>query len=218
MTSHGHIFSSNEIELANGRPFNPAHPNHHMVDAETIAHSLSNQCRFGGHCSSFYSIAEHSVLVASKLRRLGAPLSLQHAGLFHDAAEALNGVGDVQRPAKGLLDHAYRERERKLDQTVWRSVAWPDKAREPLWQTAQLHDDLLKRVDVWAVLFEASILMGSEGQGWEQTVDDAYEAAVAIPDHDDDRIECWSPATARRIYLDLHRRLVHETYGWAVAA
>ena len=207
-----HQFQSGEIELANGKPFCPSRPNHHMVDLETIATALSNLTRFGGH-TEFYSVAEHAVLVATKLRRIGAPVSLQLAGLHHDDAEALDGLGDVQRPAKGLLDHSYRERSRKIDQCVWRALAWPDKNLQPLWQTAQLHDDLLKRVDTWAVLFEARLLMQSQGRGWEQTVDGLYESAVAIPDHDDDRIECWAPQTARRIYLDLHRRLVVETYG-----
>jgi hypothetical protein len=207
-----HTFTGHEIELSNGNQFDPSQPDHRTIDLDTIATALSNLTRFGGH-TEFYSVAEHAVLVAAKLGRLGAPVSLRMAGLHHDDAEALDGFGDIQRPAKSLLDGAYRERFRKIDRCVWRALAWPDKDREPLWQTAQLHDDLLKRVDVWAVLLEARRLMRSGGQGWEQTVDGEYESAVAIPAHVEDVIVCWSPLFARRAYLGLHRRLVAESYG-----
>ena len=68
------------------------------IDIEDIATSLSNQCRFAGHTSTFYSIAEHSVYVA-----LMAPVKLfQIYYLLHDGHEYL--YQDLTRPLKNLID------------------------------------------------------------------------------------------------------------------
>ncbi len=201
-----HRFTGNEIELSNGQPFDVDRPVKAAIDLHMIAASLSNLCRFGGHVP-FYSVAEHSVLVANKLRLIGAPIHLQLAGLHHDDHEALDGFGDIQRPAKPLMDSPeYRARIERINREVWFALACRNDLNTPLWSPSDLHDELVKRVDIWAVLFEARRLMRSRGRGWEQTVDREL-AAVPIPDHGEDRIDCLSPTIARGDYVALHRLL-----------
>lgn len=79
-----------------GKQFRPFAPRPEDVDIRDIAHSLANQCRFNGHCSHFYSVAEHSVEVSNYV-----PVADALWGLLHDAAEAY--VSDIVRPIKGLL-------------------------------------------------------------------------------------------------------------------
>ena len=79
-----------------GTYFDLAAPTPDMVSVYDIAWALSMTCRYGGHCTEFYSVAQHSVLVADV-----APDDLKMAALFHDAAEAY--VGDVVKPLKDLV-------------------------------------------------------------------------------------------------------------------
>jgi uncharacterized protein len=69
-----------------------------QITIEDIAAHLSKICRFNGACKEFYSVAQHSVLVAKDLKYLGYDIKHQLYGLLHDAAEAY--VGDIVRPFK----------------------------------------------------------------------------------------------------------------------
>jgi hypothetical protein len=53
------------ILLRSGNYFDLAAAAGNPVLIEDIAHALSQICRFNGHTSSFYSVAQHSVMLTS---------------------------------------------------------------------------------------------------------------------------------------------------------
>lgn len=91
------------IQTFTGRQFWPLDPRPCDVDIADIAHALAHDCRFGGHCRRFYSVAEHSVL----LSRAVAP-KFRLAALMHDAPEGY--LRDLVRPVKRTMP-AYRTAE-----------------------------------------------------------------------------------------------------------
>jgi hypothetical protein len=64
--------------------------------ADDIAHGLAHVCRFSGQVRRFYSVAQHSILVASLV-----PSRLRRHALLHDGSEAY--LQDVPSPVKALL-------------------------------------------------------------------------------------------------------------------
>ena len=82
------------ITTQSGRAFYPFDPKPADVDLGDIAHALAQKCRWNGHTNRFYSVAQHSVLVA---RYTIAPAD-RLWGLLHDAGEAY--LPDVPSPIK----------------------------------------------------------------------------------------------------------------------
>jgi hypothetical protein len=124
------------IQTYSGRAVAPAALTPDDVCVADIAHALSMQCRFTGHCKSFYSVAEHSLEVSHLLARNGEE---KHSfwGLMHDASEAY--LVDVAAPMKHTPDFdAFRQVERRIMDVICRKfgmrkgeparVKWADKA------------------------------------------------------------------------------------------
>lgn len=105
------------ILTSTGQYFRFRHPEEHKYDIEEIAHALSHVCRYTGHCKEFYSVAQHSVLVAMSL-----PPALQFQGLMHDASEAY--LGDVSSPLKSLLPE-YKALEERVERAISKSFGMP---------------------------------------------------------------------------------------------
>lgn len=81
-------------------------PHADEVAIEDVAHALSLICRYNGHITGFYSVAQHCVLVSEHCRPAYALY-----GLLHDAAEAY--TGDIITPLKRLLPN-YKDIEEKI--------------------------------------------------------------------------------------------------------
>ena len=96
----------NWILTYTGKKFYPTDPRPAEICIEDIAHALANLCRYAGHSEDFYSVAEHSCLIAEK-----APPSYRKWALLHDATEAY--VVDMPRPVKRFLKE-YRAIEERL--------------------------------------------------------------------------------------------------------
>lgn len=71
-------------------------PDPEAILIQDIAHGLSLTCRWAGQCKTFYSVAQHSLMI-SKI----VPESDALWGLLHDAAEAY--LTDLPRPLKECL-------------------------------------------------------------------------------------------------------------------
>lgn len=80
---------------------------------EAMAHSMAQTARYRGNADDFYSVAEHSVLVAALMRDVvgGDPFE----GMLHDAAESV--LPDVSAPFKQLLPDL-RAIEKVLDKDI----------------------------------------------------------------------------------------------------
>lgn len=105
------------IRTFTGRYVDPLRLRGGDICIEDIAHHLSNLCRYTGACPRFYSVAQHSFLVAHRLAAEGAPLELQMAGLLHDAAEAY--FNDLASPVKHAVElEAYSHLEREATRLI----------------------------------------------------------------------------------------------------
>ena len=121
------VRSGNWTTLSSGKKFYPMDPRADEVEPTDIAHALSMLCRWGGHCKSFMSVAQHCVLVS----RLGRTLEERKWGLLHDAAEAY--VGDMITPVKRHLKEYQNVEDKILAAIAERfgmSLPWPKRVGE----------------------------------------------------------------------------------------
>jgi 5'-deoxynucleotidase YfbR-like HD superfamily hydrolase len=154
-------------------------PSH--INVADIARGLSMICRFNGQALDFYSVAEHSVLVASILRAWGMDVDVIRAGLLHDAHEAY--IGDVTSPMKRALRIVAGGAGSNFDAV---EVAW-ERAVELRFGLTQQRHEAVKRADLEALAIEDHVVRGLPR---ELTLE-------ILP-----RPECLSPRAAERLFLD----------------
>lgn len=155
------------------------------VDIEDIAHGLSMICRFGGHCREFYSVAQHSVLIANELCRRECPPEMVLWGLLHDAAEAY--LGDMVRPLKRSMQN-YKVLEHVTEGCILVGLG----LEAPTHGTKTL----VKQLDEVLLMTERRDLMNHCGYDWTPR-------AELLPDV----IEPWTPQGSKMIFLDTYFRV-----------
>lgn len=168
------------IQTYTGRQFWPVDPRPEDIDIEDIAHALSMLCRYGGHCLRFYSVAEHSVLMARHV-------DSRHAmsALLHDASEAF--LVDVPRPIKGSLI-GYREAEARIERAVAARFGIP--ATMP---------DAVKDADYRILTDECRQNMAAPPAKWST---EAEPLGV--------HLQYWAPHEAAVEFMSEYRRLIER--------
>lgn len=152
------------IETVSGRKFHFLAPHPNEIDITDIAHALSNICRFTGHTKRYYSVAQHSVHVASLL-----PPDLRLAGLLHDASEAY--IADVASPVKPYLD-SYQEFERCIMEAIADKFNLPNGFHRL---------DAVVTADLKMLKKEAQEFMPSRGEDWLSKVHGVEAPDIYLP-------------------------------------
>lgn len=162
------------IQTYTGRKFYPCDPRPEEIDILDIAHSLSNQCRFSGHCLSFYSVAQHSVLVSDNLSSVD-----RLWGLLHDASESY--LVDLPRPLKRSppLGPIYTNLENRLMSAIAERFSLPGEI-----------PSAVKHMDNRLLMTERRDLMALTEDEWIETADPLPE-----------RIIPWVPGDAEALFL-----------------
>jgi 5'-deoxynucleotidase YfbR-like HD superfamily hydrolase len=166
------------LQTVSGRFVNPFEPDPDQLDPGDIARALANVCRFGGHCSSFYSVAQHSVIVSELVEQRGGDVEDVFAALMHDATEAY--LGDMPHPIKhrSPLGAAFKAAEDHLEATI--RARFNIKADVPE----------IKRVDRALLATERRVL-SAESWHWPE-LDGVEPLELAL--------EAWAPDEAQRAF------------------
>lgn len=149
------------------------------VHIEDIAHGLAFQCRFNGQTRAFYSVAQHSLLVATLV-----PSRLRLAALLHDAAEAY--LGDIVKPLKQCFP-AFSAIEAKVMAIIGERFS-----------TTEFDAPAIKRADLIALATEKRDLMPNSTESWA-----SLRGLQPFPM----RIIPMAPQEAKAAFLEAYRAL-----------
>lgn len=180
------------IQTFSGGKFWPLEPKAEDVRIEDVAHALAYQCRYAGHATRFYSVAEHCCLLADYVLRRHDTESMTMpdmrrrdalTALLHDAAEAY--LPDLARPLK------YRMPEWRAADAALEAVVIPALGGEhplPAW---------MKLLDARILRDERPVVMRETGESWQ--IDDLEQLGVWV--------RGMPPHEAERWFLDLYAEL-----------
>lgn len=188
------------LDTASGGRVNLASPRPGDISAEDVASALAQTCRFGGHASEYFSVAQHALLVEQLVSSWGRP-DLALEALHHDSHEAF--TCDLPSPLKKLLAAAgdftaYATLSRNFDMAIGKALG----VRRRLKKEDRA---LIKRADSVAFALEATRLLRGGG---DQAIADRTDYVVELT-----ATECpepLGPANAREAFLRRHRELTAE--------
>lgn len=141
------------IQTATGLKYPLLNPQPSDFNIRDIARALSHVCRFSGHCTEFYSVAQHSFLCS-----LMVDLPHRLDALMHDASEAY--LGDVSRPLKhSPVMAGYRELEILTEQRIAEQFG----LNFPF-------PPCVKEVDNRMLMTERRDLLGITHDGWQMDI------------------------------------------------
>ena len=186
-----HEPSNNDwLQTFTAKRFYPMAPRSEDVDIRDIAHGLSQICRFSGQCRDFYSVAEHSVIVAGQVA-LKAPSDYwqQLRALLHDASEAY--LLDIPRPVKLLIPN-YKEAENRVSLVIAEALHIPGEGKDT---------ELINSIDKKIVADEVIALMSNPDL-------DLVRLGVAPEDRLNASIYKWVPKQAEINFLTAYKTLL----------
>ncbi|MDQ5902525.1 MAG: 5-nucleotidase [Pseudomonadota bacterium] len=180
-SSPGSAFDSRAVYVSTflGNRFYLLAPHIDDVAIEDIAHGLAFQCRFNGQTQHFYSVAQHSLMVAGLV-----PRRLALAALLHDAAEAY--LGDMVKPLKSLFPD-FSQIETEVMAIIGARFG-----------VSGFDDRLIKRADLIALATEKRDLMPHSSEAWQ-----SLGGIAPLPA----RIKPLSPPVAKQLFLLEFQRL-----------
>jgi len=174
------------IQTWSGGLFYPLDPQPDEIHIEDIAHALSLICRFNGHCDRFYSVGQHSVMIAC----LASPENALW-GLLHDAAECY--VADMPRPVKRCIP-GYKGIESGVELAVAQKFGLPE-----------IMPAEIKELDHAMLALEAASLMKVAPKDWY----------FPFPAPENVILEkCWSPEHTENVFLDAFSSIVDKNTPW----
>lgn len=182
------------------------------LNLQDICRSLSLQCRWNGHLGKFYSVAQHSMILAEACRLLGMPFVASRWALCHDFSEAY--FSDVPLPIKRNpnMDWFCREEKRLGDLIKER---WVTNLSTP-WESDLAEVDRLDKA-LAVVEYEvlAEYVYDKSDEVFESTTLDPetmgvlrwalYKVSGLHPNNHEPR--CWGPEEA-------HAKLRMECRTW----
>lgn len=159
--------------LAGGISLDLLNPSPRLFTPRLIADALAKINRFAGHTDLPYSVAQHSVHVASMV-----PERLRRHALLHDAHEMV--LGEIPSPVKAALSHlgagvALSALECRLDAAIHLAFALP-------WPLSPADTDLLKKADLRSCATEMRDLMGCPRESLPAEPHPQPVRALAWPD------------------------------------